>query len=116
MQLIHDLMMLMEMKKREQGSTTFDCKSKSLQARWFTVGQKNTATEDVNDASPPAKIERGTVVELEDGGKFVVMGIFNKFHNKWFLMDQKQKKKDLIAELEKAKPNLRFHVRKLRHM
>ena len=29
-------------------------------------------------------------------------------------MDQKQKKKDLIAELEKAKPNLRFHVRKLR--
>ena len=108
-------MMLMEMKKREQGSTTFDCKSKGLQAHWFTVGQKITATEDVNDDSPPAKIERGTVVGLEDGSKFVVMGIFNKFHNKWFLMDQKQKKKDLIAELEKAKPNLRFHVRKLHY-
>ena len=114
MDIVNEAMVLMTMKKREQGSVGEERKYKSLKQRWFTLkGDKASnkkAGEGKDDVGPQSKaiIEQDVVVSLE-GGDYVVMGMFKKHYNKHFLLEQQDEKKLQDAQKEKT----RLHVRKV---
>ena len=110
--LILEAMQMMDMKKREQGSVTFDRKAKSLHQRYFQLKSKPKPAAGIEENC--SVVERGDVVILNpssEGEYFIVMGCFNKTYNKWFLMDQSQNDETKLAKAEKG---FRFHLRKIR--
>jgi len=88
----------------------------SFLSKWVRVKvtppshRTNKAGEEKDCVGPQSKaiIERDVVVSLE-GGDHVVMGVFNKHDNKYFLVEQEDKKKLQEAQNDKT----RLHVRKV---
>jgi hypothetical protein len=101
-----NILPLLTMKKREAESTKMDRKVKSLRERWFSIGGKTNDSKA--ESCCPMLIERDVVVSLplkQPGGDnkrkktgeqqvletadYIIMGVYTKAYNKWFLSDQK---------------------------
>jgi len=123
---VSEAMDLMTMKKREAGSNSDELKLKSLKQRWFskhpaTKSTKKATTQEGGESKEEEMtvVDRGTIVTLKDAdGEFKVLGVFNKFYNKWFLRNQSDKKalglEQQKGDKKKGAP-VRLHVRKVAH-
>ena len=96
-------MSALELGKRDTGATTSEQKVKSLKVRWFKsdIGKKDEK-ESTDKKGESIVIQRYSLVKLkvEQGrGKakleeieyFRVICIFNKYYNKWFMIEDEQK-------------------------
>ena len=79
----------MEMKEREVGSANKDRKMKSLEARWFnqkgTSGSSKDDTSKEDEQEPTTRIQRGTIISSQNDRKFLVLSVFSKSYNKWYM-------------------------------
>ena len=96
-------MSVLELGKRDTGATTSEQKVKSLKVRWFKsdIGKKDEK-ESTDKKGESIVIQRGSLVtlkveqgrgkaKLEEIEYFRVICIFNKYYNKWFMIEDKQK-------------------------
>jgi len=106
---------------KELGSTSRNRKVKSLLSRWIEYGpttssSNETSTVDGNsgdDASTSSNgiyIERHTVVTSNIScGKnkipkdYIVLGLYDKYYNKWFMTGDRKKWGPLVSDTEKKK-------------
>lgn len=107
------LLWLMAMRKREKGSVGWERKYKSLQQRWFSMGKASELAKAHRKGSNIGSIiERDVVVTLcakdEVEHDYVVLGVYNKHYNKWFLMEQDDKEK--LESEQKKEDGVRLHV------
>ena len=74
------------MKNREEGVTAPAQKFKGLKFRWFGSSKKNEEKVQTDSG-----IRRGTIVTVEgcSTAAFIVMAVFSKSYNKWFMCDDK---------------------------
>ena len=74
------------MKSREKGATVPAQKFKGLNFRWFGPSKKDEKKVDSDSG-----IRRGTAVTVEGYGsaRYIVMAVFSKSYNKWFMCDDK---------------------------
>lgn len=102
----------MYMRERDSGgSVTDEMKYKTITKRYFSK------TEDVDtnklDMNEGLHIKRGSIVEIKGRAcRFVVIGIGNKYHNKWFLLPKSQETPVWPAEKGKGK-SYRLHLRQI---
>ena len=83
---------------------------KSLLSRWFGEKKKNKEEVDGGKDSDDF-IERDTLIKLslKKGGQvssqyYRVLGIFNKYYNKWFVEFEKEKKSHSIHRVKRGRP------------
>ena len=84
---------------------------KSLLSRWF-VEKKKKKEEDDGGKESDNFIERDTLIKLslKKGGQVSsqysrVLGIFNKYYNKWFVESEKDKKSHSIHRVKHGRPS-----------
>jgi hypothetical protein len=122
--LIIKVLKKLGMKNREQGSTTDERKYKSLRQRWFSLDGRRPKQQDDEEGSngkEPILIERDVLVRLpikqasktepEQFASYLVMGIFNKYYNKWFLITQDEAKEKPMWTENMKSSKYRLHVR-----
>ena len=109
------------MRERESGRSVTDVmKFKSLTKRYYPKIEPkyegaDTKEQAMNEADSKKKvhIERGCIVESKGRAcRFVVIGIGNKFYNKWFLLPKSQETPVWPAEKGKEK-SYRFNLREI---
>jgi hypothetical protein len=111
-------MTLMDMKQRQQGSVSFELKYKSLHQRWFSLGKKEASETLGSGVNSRDVIGRDVVITLKlDNGRalYVIMGMYNKHYNKWYLTQQKADGLQLSVEQQKTQEDqqVRLHIRKV---
>ena len=99
--------------RREQGSVSFDLKYKSLHQRWFGLAKQGKAAGTETPSKDKPIIKRGTIITAHckasaRDNSYVILGIYNKHYNKWFLVEQDDPQKlEAATKLSKTRIQLR---------
>eukprot|EP00978_Attheya_sp_CCMP212_P037401 scaffold175918_cov57-Attheya_sp.AAC.2 len=102
-QLTYDEICSLKLKKRDQGSTSLERKSKSLQQRWFTKGNSNSSKQGkmpIEEKNKDTYVEHDSLIELmckqgkgdnqsETAQLYRVLALFDKHYNKWYICERK---------------------------
>jgi hypothetical protein len=97
---IFDASVNVELKKREQASISNKQKAKSLNSRWFqkedkvkkTAQDGETAIEDSSYLEHDRLVELKTKTSIKTIKIYRVLGIWQKYYNKWYLSKEPRKK------------------------
>jgi hypothetical protein len=104
-QLTYEGICSLELKKRDQRSTSLERKSKSFQQRWFTKGNSNNkqGKMPIEEKNKDTYVERDSLIELmcNQGKKgkdqsetvqlYHVLALFDKHYNKWCICEDNSK-------------------------